>query len=444
MIELMEKKETQKTRRNGLLALSPLFVMILTFVGLSFCCGGFSKVPILIVFLITSAYSLLTLRGLRTDERIAVFSRGAAEENLLLMVWIFILAGGFASAAESMGAIKAVVNLCLHLLPSGFLLPGMFLAACFISLSVGTSVGTIVALVPVAAGLAAPTGLRQEVFVGAVVSGAFFGDNLSFLSDTTVVATRSQGCRMTDKFRMNLRIALPAALLALCVFYGLGRDAMPATVPDSDYSLLHVAPYLVVLLSALMGLNVILALALGLCLTGLCSLALGTFDVNEWFASICGGVGGMSELVMVSMMAGGLFAVIRRGGGITWMLRLLTRRVSTPRGANLSIAALVGLTNLYTANNTVAILSVGGLARDITERFGLDPRRTASLLDTFSCVVQGLIPYGAQMLIAGGLSNLEPLSLIPFVCYPALLGIMALLSILLPRIRCCVPKKESV
>lgn len=425
--------ENKKSKRNGLLALSPLFVMILTFIGLSFCCGGFSKVPILIVFLVTSAYSLITLRGMRTEERIAVFSRGAAEENLLLMVWIFILAGGFASAAEGMGAIRAVVNLCMDLLPSSFLLPGMFLAACFVSLSVGTSVGTIVALVPIASALAEPTHLRSELYVGAVVSGAFFGDNLSFISDTTVVATRSQGCRMTDKFRMNLRIAVPAAILALAVFYVLGSDAAPAAVGGESYSLLHVMPYLAVLVSALMGLNVILALTLGLCLTGVCSAVLGTFSVNVWFDAICQGIGGMSELVMVSMMAGGLFAVIRRGGGITWMLRQLTKRVSTPRGANLSIAALVSITNLYTANNTVAILSVGSLARDITERFGLDARRTASLLDSFSCVVQGLIPYGAQLLIAGGLAGLEPLALIPYVCYPVLLGIVALLFILLSK-----------
>ncbi|MBQ9568649.1 MAG: Na+/H+ antiporter NhaC family protein [Alloprevotella sp.] len=420
-------------KRNGLFALSPMLMMVIAFIGLSFLCGGFSRVPILIVFLITSAYSLLTLRGKSTEERIAIFSRGAGEENLLLMVWIFILAGGFASAAESMGATGAMVDLCLHLLPADFLLPGMFVAACFVSLSVGTSVGTIVALVPIAAAIAEPTGLRPELFVGAVVGGAFFGDNLSFISDTTVVATRSQGCRMSDKFRMNLRVAMPAALLALIIFYMMGREAVPASLPEAHYSFFYVLPYLAVLVTALMGVNVILALTLGIVLTGCCGLMVDGYDVAEWFEAICKGIGNMSELVMVSLMAGGIFAVIRRGGGITWLLRQLTKHVSTPRGANLSIAALVSLTNLYTANNTIAILSVGNIARDITTRFSLDPRRTASLLDIFSCVVQSLIPYGAQLLIAGGLAGMEPVSLVPYVCYPTILGLLTVFFMALPR-----------
>lgn len=427
-------------KRNGLLALSPLLTMVASFCVLSVFCGGFSKVPILIVFLITSVYALLTLRGLKLDERISIFSRGAADENMLLMVWIFILAGGFAHAAKGMGAIDAIVNVCLQVLPSNLLLPGMFVVACFVSLSVGTSVGTIVALVPIAMGLAAPTGIRMELFVGSVVSGAFFGDNLSFISDTTVVATRSLGCRMSDKFRTNLRVALPAALLTLAIFTFLGNnstEALPASALEASTqgidTFLLIIPYLAVLITALLGLNVVVVLMLGIVLTGIVGLSTGAYTPLAWFEAICSGIGSMGELVMVSMMAAGMLSVIRYGGGITWLLRVLTKRVSTPRGASLGIAALVSITNLYTANNTIAILSVGTLARDISERFSLDNRRTASILDIFSCVVQGMIPYGAQLLIAGGLAGIEPVSLVPYLFYPAILGTVTLIAIILVK-----------
>ncbi|MBR1712254.1 MAG: Na+/H+ antiporter NhaC family protein [Alloprevotella sp.] len=419
-------------KRNGLLALSPLAVMVLLFVVLSLFCGGFSKVPLLVVFLCTSAYALTTLRGMRLEERIRVFSDGAGAPDLLLMVWIFILAGAFASAAKAMGAIDAAVALCLWVLPAGMLLPGLFLAGCFVSLSIGTSVGTIVALVPVAAGLAQPSGMAIVLPVAAVVSGAFFGDNLSFISDTTVVATRTQGCQMRDKFLMNLRVALPAALLSLLVYAVLGSDTSSSPAVSEGHPAWLVLPYACVLVTAVLGLNVVLVLALGIVLTGLLGIGSGAFDLPGWFAALCDGIGAMGELIIVSMLAGGLLAVMRRGGGITWLMRRLTRHVRTPRGAQISIAALVSLTNVCTANNTVAILSVGALAHDISVRFGIDPRRTASVLDSFSCVVQGLLPYGAQLLIAAGLSGVAPGGLIPYLSYPALLGLCMLAAILWP------------
>ena len=429
--------------RNGLLALSPLLVMAVLFVALGLLYGDFGRVPLLMVFVLTAIYALLTLRGLPLESRITVFSRGAGESDLLLMVWIFIFAGAFAASAKAMGAVEATVNLTLTLLPAQLVLPGLFLAACFISLAIGTSVGTTVALTPIAMDLAAPTGLSAPLLVAAAVGGAFFGDNLSFISDTTVVATRTQGCRMSDKFRTNLFIALPAALVTFLIYMYIGLGSEGAVGGSHAFNGLLVVPYLLVLALAIMGVNVLLVLALGVVLTGAMGLLTGRFSVAAWLTSSGEGILGMSETILVALLAGGLLAVIRRGGGITWVIRGLTRRVHTPRGAELSIAALVSLTNLCTANNTVAILSVGSLAKAIAQKFGVDPRRAASLLDTFSCCVQGLIPYGAQLLIASGLAvyadtgqHMKTTDIIPCLYYPVLLGVSALVWIFVKGRKC--------
>lgn len=437
------KPQKNKLRRNGLLSLSSLLVMAALFVGLSFLCGGFSKVPILIVFLLTSVWSLFTLRGLPLERRVAVFSHGASQENLLMMVWIFILAGSFASTAKAMGAVEATVSLTMQALPSSLLLPGIFLAACFVSLSVGTSVGTVVALVPIGTAIASAGGMSNAVITAAIVGGAFFGDNLSFISDTTVVATRTQGCRMQDKFRTNFLIALPPALLTLIIYTFMAREsAAPVSLPESNIWL--VLPYIGVLVAAIAGMNVMAVLLLGLLLAGGLGLLTGALTLQTWFDAICSGIGGMGELIIVSLLAGGLFSVIRKGGGITWLIRRLTRRVSTPKGAMFATALLVSLTNLCTANNTVAILSVGNIAHDISERFSILPRRMASLLDTFSCVVQGIIPYGAQLLMAGGLAGLAPTEIVPCLFYPMLLGISSIVTILLVRTeKSAVPDRVS-
>ena len=420
----------RRPRRNGLLAISPLFFLAFTFIGLSWMTGSLSSVPLLVVFLLTAMYALCITRGLTIEERIAQFSKGAGNPNLLLMVWIFVLAGAFAASAKEMGAISETVDLTLACLPSNMLLAGLFIAACFVSVSVGTSVGTIVALVPVATGLADKTGMDLPLIVAAVVGGAFFGDNLSFISDTTVASTRSQGCKLSDKFRVNILLVLPAALITFIIYICMGSGVVDSVAVEK-VEWLKVLPYVVVLITAIMGLNVLLVLCLGCLMTGAVGMVTGSYTFAAWLSAMAGGIVGMGELIIVSMLAGGLLELVRYNGGIVYLIHLLTRRVRTKKGAELSIAALVSLTNLCTANNTVAILSVGRLANDISEKYGVDKRKSASLLDTFSCCVQGLIPYGAQLLIAGGLAQLNPVAIISYLYYPILMGLVALAAIFL-------------
>jgi Na+/H+ antiporter NhaC len=328
-----------------------------------------------------------------------------------------------------MGSIDATVSLTLALLPSQMLLAGLFLAACFISLSIGTSVGTIVALTPIAAGVAEQTGTPAAMLTAAVVGGSFFGDNLSFISDTTIIATQTQGCKLSDKFRVNSFIVLPAAVIVLAVYVFMGQGIQaPHTV--SDVQFLKVVPYLVVLVTAIFGINVMAVLTLGIMLTGVIGLTDGAFDVYGWFRAMGDGIIGMGELIIITLMAGGLLEIIKHNGGIDYIISQLTRRISGKRGAELSIASLVSIVNVCTANNTVAIITVGGIARKIGERYGLDPRKCASLLDTFSCFTQGLIPYGAQLLMAAGLAQLNPLSILPCLYYNMAIGAAALTAII--------------
>ncbi|MCQ2266426.1 MAG: Na+/H+ antiporter NhaC family protein [Bacteroidaceae bacterium] len=369
------------------------------------------------------------------NERVEIYSRGAGQSDLLLMVWIFLLAGSFASTAKAMGAIDAAVQLTLSVMPASMLLPGLFVAACLISFSIGTSVGTIAALVPIAAAMADSLHVEAGVMVGSVVGGSFFGDNLSFISDTTIVATRTQGVRLKDKFLANFRIALPAALLTLAVYVWLGLTphaelSSSFSSSSSSTSLLLTLPYLAVIGLALAGVNVLLVLLIGNVLAGVVGLCVGQLTTADWAESISSGMAGMQETILIALMAGGLLAVVRHGGGIDWVTSRLTRRVSSRRGAEGAIAALVALTNCLTANNTVAILSVGGLCSHIGRRYGVDPRRSASLLDTYSCVVQGLLPYGAQLLIAAGLASLPAMEIVPCLYYNFLLFAVATLYIL--------------
>lgn len=347
----------------------------------------------------------------------------------MLMIWIFILAGAFAASAKAMGAIDATVNLSLQLLPDNLLLGGIFLAACFISLSIGTSVGTIVALTPLAAGIARETEAGLPLLVAIVAGGAFFGDNLSFISDTTITATRTQGCKLSDKFKVNSQIVMPAAAIAfaLYIFMGVHIHA-PQQLPEVDW--IKVVPYLVVLVTAVVGVNVMVVLVLGLVLSGVVGVFTGTYDLFGWFAAMGEGITGMGELIIITMMAGGLMEIIRYNGGIDYILHALTRHIRSKRGAELSIAALVSVINLCTANNTVAIITAGPLAHDIAGRYGVDKRKSASILDTFSCFTQGLIPYGAQLLMAAGLASINPIDIIPYLYYPFIMGACALLSIL--------------
>ena len=418
-------------KMNGWLALSPLLVFLAVYLAGSIVAHDFYKVPVAAAFIIASAYSLIITRSVKkTDDKIAIFSEGAGNRNVLLMIWIFVLAGAFAATAKDIGAIDATVNATLRVLPGNLLYAGLFIAACFISMAIGTSVGTIVALVPIASGIAAEAGVSIPFMTAIIVGGAFFGDNLSFISDTTVAATKSQGCSMRDKFRVNLWIAAPAAILVtgLYVVLGLSVTAAPGAQPVQWIGLL---PYLLVIGLALAGVNVVTVLAIGIGVNGIIGWCTGAFDFVGWMASIGGGIGSMGELIIVSLLAGGMLEVIRYNGGLEFIIDGLTRRIAGRRAASLSIAALVSLVNLCTANNTIAIITVGPLAKDITERFGLDPRKTASILDTFSCLVQGIIPYGAQMLMASGLAGVSAVSIIGHLYYPFVLGIVAFLSIVL-------------
>ena len=416
--------------KKGLLALSPLGVFILIYLVTSLIAGDFYKVPITVAFMIASIYAVTVSGGIPLRKRINIYSRGAGTSQMMLMIWIFILAGAFAHTAKMMGAIDATVNLTLTLLPGSMLLAGLFLAACFISLSVGTSVGTIVALTPIAAGIAQQTGTSVPFVTAVVVGGAFFGDNLSFISDTTIVATSTQGCRLSDKFRANAFIVVPAALVILALYLVMGSHIhSPQDV--GEVSILKVLPYLMVLLAAVLGMNVMAVLVVGLVLTGIIGILLGSFDVFGWFGYMGEGIVGMGELIIITMMAGGLLELIKHNGGIDFLIERMTRHVKDKRGAELSIAALVSLVDLCTANNTVAIITVGGIAKQVGDRYGVDSRKAASILDTFSCTVQGLIPYGAQLLMAAGLAALNPVSIVPYLYYPMAIGIAALLSILL-------------
>ena len=415
--------------KKGIIALSPLLVFVLFYLVTSIIAGDFYKIPITVAFMVSSIYAIIVTGRLPVMERINIYSQGAATQQMMLMIWIFILAGAFANSAKAMGSIDATVNLTLSFLPSQMLLAGMFLAACFISLSIGTSVGTIAALVPIATGVATETNTDVAMMTAIIVGGSFFGDNLSFISDTTIMATQTQGCRLNDKFRVNAFIVMPAAIIILMVYLvmGLGVQA-PQSLPAVEW--VKVLPYLVVLITALLGMNVMAVLTLGLAMTGIIGLATGAFDIYGWFSAMGEGILSMGELIIVTMMAGGMLGLIKQQGGIDFIIQLMTRHINGKRGAELSIAALVSLVDVCTANNTVAILTVGDISKQIGDRYGVDNKKCASILDTFSCTIQGIIPYGAQLLIAAGLASLNPVSIIPWLYYPFTLGIVALLAIL--------------
>ena len=418
------------SNKRGLYALSPLIVFVIVYLVLSIAAGDFYKIPLTVAFMMASVYAIAISGGVPIAKRVDHYSRGASSGNLMLMLWIFVLAGAFANSAKQMGCVDATVNLTLSLLPADMLLAGLFVAACIISLSIGTSVGTIVALTPIATGLASSTGTEASIMVAVVVGGAFFGDNLSFISDTTIVATQTQHCRLSDKFRVNLYLAIPAALITLVAYILLGSGIhSPSNLPA--YETVKFMPYLVVLVVAMFGMNVMAVLTIGLLLTGVIGMIYGDYDLTGWLSAMGTGINNMGELIIITMMAGGLLEIIRINGGIDYIIEKLTSHVSGKRGAELSIAALVSIVNMCTANNTVAILTVGEISKNIGDRFGLDNRKCASILDTFSCCIQGLLPYGAQVLMAAGLSKLNPLEIIPTLYYPMVLGVVALLAILL-------------
>ena len=421
--------------KKGLLALSPLIVFLLLYLFLSLVADDFYAVPLTVAFLAASLYSLFIMRGLSFGKRFERMAEGAASPSVMQMLWIFILAGAFAATAKQMGAIDATIHLALTAVPPGFVLSSLFLASCFISLATGTSVGTIAALVPIASSMAEQTGSNTAMMVAIVVGGAYFGDNLSFISDTTIVATQTQGCEMKDKFRANIWIALPAALICLALYACLPSINV---VPDNLGNIFYPAiiPYIYIIVAALAGMNVMLVLASATILAGVIGIASGALTPFGWFRAMNDGIMGMSELIIVTLLAAGLMQVIRQAGGIDWLMQQFNSRKGTRRKAELSMATMVVLTDFCTANNTIAILSVGPLARYLALRYSIEPKRAASILDTFSCMAQGIIPYGAQMLIASGLAAVNPLDIIPYLYYPYILGVVALIYIIIPRKTC--------
>lgn len=414
---------------KGFLALSPLIVFVVLYLVLSIVAGNFSSVPLTVIFLMSSVYAVATSTKFSLKERIDIYGQGASTPNLLLMLWIYVLAGAFSQSAKGMGAIDTTVNLALNILPPSLILPGLFVTACFVSISIGTSVGTVVTLVPIAAGIAAQTNSNVALMTAVIVGGAYFGDNLSFISDTTVVATQTQGVRMKDKFKVNLLIVIPAVVIVLAVytFMGIGMHS-PTHIGETN--LLKVIPYLAVLVTAVCGMNVMTVLVIGITLCGIIGIFGGSYTFLGWLNALGSGIIGMGELIIIAMMAGGMLEIIKVNGGIDYIIEKLSCRIRGKRGAEFSIAALVSLVNLCTANNTVAILTVGNIAKLISERFGVDPRKTASILDTFSCTIQGVIPYGVQILLAAGLAHVQPVEIIPYLYYPFAIGIAASLSIL--------------
>ncbi len=416
------------SRTSGWAALSPLLVFLVVYLVSSLLEKDFYKIPITAAFLVASAYALMISKG-TTDEKIAVFSKGAGDRNVLLMIWIFVLAGAFASSAQEIGAVDATVDLTLRILPDRLLYAGIFLASCFISMAIGTSVGTIVALVPVAAGIAEQTGVETAFMTAIVAGGAFFGDNLSFISDTTIAATRTQECQMKDKFKANVAIAAPAAIAVTVLYIILGSGTEMAR-QASGIEWIKLIPYIMVIWLALTGMNVMSVLALGIAANAVLGFACGDFGWTGWLVSLGKGIGGMGELIIVTMLAGGMLEMIRVNGGIDFIVSGLTRKVKGKRGAELCIAAIVSIANVCTANNTIAIITTGRIARDISLKYGVDNRKAASILDTFSCMVQGIIPYGAQMLMAAGLSGVSALGIIKYLYYPYALGLMALMAII--------------
>lgn len=425
------------SHKDGIRALSPLILFVILYFASSIIAGDFYKMPIAITFMTACIYAVAISWRKPLKERIDTFCSGAGEKNIILMVCIFILAGAFANSAKDAGCIDSTVNFALSILPNGMILPGLFIAACFISLSIGTSVGTIVALTPIAAGIANATGGNVPILVATVIGGSFFGDNLSFISDTTIVATSTQQCKQSDKFKTNSYIVVPAAIIAMIVYAFIGKSA---TVPVSitSYNLALIIPYVLVIATALYGINVLAVLSLGILSTGIAGIAYHKFDLFGWCNSLGNGITSMGDLIVVAMLAGGLLKTISDNGALDYIINLLTAKIKNRRNCEITIAMLVSMVNVCTANNTIAILTVGSISKEIGSRYGVDPRKAASILDTFSCCVQSILPYGAQILMASGLAAAAPTEIISHLYYPFVLFAISILAIMFRY-----PKKYS-
>lgn len=420
----------QKQGKAG--ALLPLATFLIVYLCTSLITGDFYKMPVSVAFLLAAAHALLMNPKRAFSTKVNEFAKGMGQTDIMLMCLIFILAGSFAGVAKAMGAIDATVNLGLSVLPGNMLLGGIFIVACFISLAVGTSVGTIAALTPMAVAVADKIGVSPGLALGAIIGGAMFGDNLSMISDTTIAAARSQGSSMRDKFKANFWIAAPAALISLLIYLFAGYGSASIATENGPVEFIKVVPYLFVLIAALAGVNVIKVLFGGTVVAGIIGLYTHSFDFWQMTAALQGGMAGMSELVIICLLVGGTVALIRANGGIDYIIAFITRRIHGKKGGELGIAALTTLVDICTANNTIAIVISGPIAKDISTQYGIKPARSASIMDTFSCFAQGIIPYGAQLLTAVKLAGLaiSPFAIMQYLYYPYLLGASALLYIL--------------
>lgn len=419
-----------KNQNGNPWALLPFIVFLILFIGSGVITGDFYSFPVIVAITIAAGVALVMNRKESFDKKVDIFCTGAGNSNIILMVLIFLLAGAFSEVAKGMGAVESTVNMALSVVPQNLLIVGIFVIACFISLSMGTSMGTIVALAPIGVGISEQTDISMALTMAALIGGAMFGDNLSFISDTTIAAVRTQGTKMKDKFKMNFLMVLPAAIVT-CIILGvmtLGADGVISA--QQDYSWLKIFPYLLVLILALVGLNVFIVLALGIIFAGAVGLIDGSYSIVTLIQKVGEGMAGMYEISFLAVLIAGMVAVIQHNGGIDYLLNVVTRNIKSKKGAEFGIAGLVSVTDLSTANNTISIIIAGPLAKNIATQYGIDPRRSASILDVFSCSIQGLIPYGAQLLVAAGVAKISPLSILPYSYYPALIGICAIIAIL--------------
>jgi Na+/H+ antiporter NhaC len=418
-----------KDKKGNPWALVPFIVFLVLFLGSGIITGDFYKFPVLVAIVIASVTALAMNRNETFNSKVEIFTKGAGDSNIMMMVMIFLLAGAFSETAKGMGAVDSTVNLALSIVPQNLLMVGIFIIACFISLSMGTSMGTIVALAPIGVGISEQTDISLALSMAAVIGGAMFGDNLSFISDTTIAAVRTQGTKMKDKFKVNFLIVLPAAVLT-CVILAILTMGEHANIGQQTYYWVKILPYLGVLITALAGVNVFLVLGFGIVFAGLVGLADGSYNLMGIIQKISDGMAGMFEISFLAILIAGMVEVIKHNGGIDYLLHLVNRNIKSKKGAEFGIAGLVSLTDLSTANNTISIIIAGPLAKNIANEYGIDPRKSASLLDVFSCSIQGLIPYGAQLLVAAGVAGISPVSILAYSYYPILIGLCGIIAIL--------------
>lgn len=417
-------------KKGSVIGLLPLGLFLVMFLGAAAVTGDFYKMPVLVAFFIVSGVALAMNKNRSFNDNVELFAKGAGHVDIMIMVIIFLLAGAFANVAREMGGVDSVVNFGLSIIPASLLIPGIFLICCFISLSMGTSMGTIVAIAPIAIGIADKTAISYALALGSVLSGAMFGDNLSMISDTTIAAVRTQGIDMKDKFKFNFLLVLPAAIATAIIFGVLTSGTTLALDGSYEYSVIKILPYLTVLVGALIGFNVMLVLAVGIVFAGILGIIGGSFDVFGLLQAVQGGMNGMMDLAMIAIVVGGLVELIKDAGGIDWLLNAITSRIKSKKGAEFGIAALTSVADITTANNTIAIVIAGPLAKDIADEYDIDPRRTASLLDIWGSVWQGIIPWGGQLLAAAGLASISPFEIVPYSIYPMLMGAMAIFGTL--------------